>query len=320
MLTLKDSRAGVLFIGDPHLSKKTVGRRLESNFWEVGLDKLEQCLAIAEKEGLAPIILGDLMHTATDNFLRMLNQMMALFFRQKGPVYILGLGNHDTANDKLSDEDAIALFITSGALTVIDENTVVEFPDFYVTGIPYMYGVPSGAVLPDSLPARDKPQILVTHADLAFDSAYPGSLPLKEIKNCMMAVNGHMHGTKPRVKMGQTTWYNPGNILRLSVDMKDHVPSAWEYRAGMPNLKQHVLRYAPSPFNLVGLDIAAASEQDVETSIFASMLSAKQTLNAAKTDEGVILQENIETLAKTAKPSALALATLRQLASLAISG
>lgn len=319
MLIHKDSRAGVLWIGDPHLSKKTIGRRLESTFWEVGLDKLKQCLDIADREGLAPFILGDLMHTSTDNHLKMLNQMMKLFCRRKSPIYILGLGNHDTTNDTLSDEDAIALFLESGALIPVDEDTLVEFPDFYVTGLPFQYGVPSGAVLPDELPLRDKPQILVTHADLAFDSAYPGSLPLKEIKNCMMVVNGHMHGTKPSVKMGKTTWYNPGNILRLTVDMKDHVPSAWEYRMGMPTLKQHVLKYAPAPFNLMGLDIAAAKEDEVEKSIFASMLSTKQTLNAVKTDEGVILAENIETLARTVKPSASALATLKKLADAAIS-
>jgi len=115
---------------------------------------------------------------------------------------------------------------------------------------------PHGAEIPNTIEAAaGETVVLVTHHDLAFQGAYPGAAPLKQIAGCQMVVNGHMHKTTPSVPIGTTVWHNPGNITRLSVDCLDHVPSVWAWgvRCLGVQAEQIALMYERDCFDMTGL-------------------------------------------------------------------
>ncbi len=60
MITETTTCNGFLFIGDPHLDIKKPGRRLDENFAETVLGKIDFCINYANDHDLVPVFLGDL--------------------------------------------------------------------------------------------------------------------------------------------------------------------------------------------------------------------------------------------------------------------
>lgn len=100
-------------------------------------------------------------------------------------------------------------------------------------GVDYnLFGCPYGEQIPTSLNcALDGRNFLITHHDLDFGVGlvFPDSDKLYPIEDCYMAVNGHIHDFKKILRVGDTLWFNPGNILRLSKDMAGHIPSVFSF-------------------------------------------------------------------------------------------
>jgi len=290
---------GVLFIGDPHAYHGRPGRRMD-NYPDSVLGKLARTSEICWENSYLPVILGDLFHIAKENnlvFLCRLYEVLSSF-----PVIPLVLGgNHDKSGKKLEYTDALSLFAQTGVVEVMDGPGGFWRSIETDSGIIHLWGVPYGAQIPDSIePKPGGKNIAVTHADLAFQGAYPGAQLLKEIEGCDMAVNGHMHMTCPSVRKGLTVWHNPGNIEPITVDCKDHKPAVWSWRADQDcdNLTRIDLPHDQNCFNLTGITVEAsdssAAVEGLRQSQFAELLSQDEFLGAqASENDGEAFLEDI---------------------------
>lgn len=310
---------GILWVGDPHVSTRNIGRR-KDDFLTSVLDKLSACADLCIDKGLTAVILGDLFHRNGDNNLRMLNRLVRVLQRFPSPPIVLE-GNHDKEKTALSDEDALQLLQQTGVVRVATVAGLFETFDIHGEVV-NLWMVPHGSEIPDALPElHEGVNVMVTHHDMAFGSAYPGSQPLKPIAGIDMVVNGHMHDTKKSVLMDNTWWHNPGNIEPLSVDLMAHEPRAWEWSPAMGTavLQAHVLPHGTDLFDLTGLQVEAADAHAsvakvVEVSAFALELSQDSALEAEKSDDATMLREDLEAVMSAAAATPAAQTLLRGLA------
>lgn len=192
---------GFLFIGDPHVSSKRPGRR-KDDYLESVLGKLRHCAELCHEYNLLPIILGDLLHRNDDSNLKMLNGLVAALKMFPVPPPTLE-GNHDKEETSLTDADTLFLLAQTGVVQVITQPGLVG--TYSVGGQSVrLFACPYGSSIPKSVEAGEGIAVLITHHDMAFDGAYPGSLPIDPIEGVAMVVNGHMHDTKPSVTAGDT--------------------------------------------------------------------------------------------------------------------
>ena len=296
--------AGILFIGDPHVSSKRPGRR-QDDYLESVLGKLRFCAELCHEYNLLPVILGDLLHRSDDNSLRMLNRLTDVL--QLFPVPPLTLeGNHDKEGASIGEEDALYLLSRNkDAIQVIVDAGLVS--TYSINGKPVrLFAAPYGTPIPASLPAGEGRAILVTHHDMAFDGAYPGAKPIQPVAGADMVVNGHMHDTKPSVLAGQTYWHNPGNIEPLSVDLIHHVPRAWLWDGeDCSALVGMDLPHGTDLFDMTGLQVEAGNVDEAVAAItvpamvqsdFAAWMAqeAAQQTDAARTDDASVLRGDID--------------------------
>lgn len=314
--------AGFLFIGDPHVSSRRIGRRKDDYLTSV-LTKLSACADLCRERNLTPVILGDLFHRNGDNSLNMLNRLTAVLNRFPSRPLVLE-GNHDKAQTQLSEDDALMLLHQTGVVTAVMTGGLWASYDIDGDRVHLMMQ-PYGTSIPDEVQVKqhfgDGTVIMVTHHDLAFGGAYPNALPLKPIVGVDMAVNGHMHDTKPAVQCEQTWWHCPGNIEPLSVDLIDHKPCAWEWSPmmGTSTLLPHDLPHGTDLFDLTGIQVEAADAevsvaQVLETSHFAQLLGAESAMGAQKTDDASVLREDLEMVFGASNASPASMALMRALA------
>lgn len=315
---------GLLFIGDPHLWSLKPGRRRDASFKKTVLSKIGQAAAISNSRNLWPIFLGDLFHAPDDNDLPMIVELLqALEMFDRKPVTIEG--NHDKQSLELSSTNPLALIKAVKRIEVISQPGAWSGLDLthedgrrhrvLVGGSPYGHALPTTfkQAFGSKRPAEVDTALWLTHEDLAFEGAYPGSLPLQPIVDVDMVVNGHMHGTKTPVKVEETAYYNPGNITRVSVDMAEHQPAVWEWspfdNPGMasasgqrvPQLVQHVLEHQPAAdaFDFEGrhtsrVTLIKSEEGAAEESMFVSIM--KNEPETHRTDDGTYAIETLNHL------------------------
>ena len=315
---------GLLFIGDPHLWSHKPGRRRDASFQETVLGKISQAADISNEKKLWPIFLGDLFHAPDDNDLPMIVELIrVLELFERTPVTLEG--NHDKQSLMLSTRNPLALIQAVGRIEVISQpgawaDLELAAPDgrshrVLVGGSPYGHALPTTfkQAFGRERPAHVDTALWLTHEDLAFEGAYPGSLPLQPIVGVDMVVNGHMHGTKTPVLVEDTAYYNPGNITRVSVDMAEHLPAVWEWtpfdNPGMasatgrrvPALVQHVLNHqvAAEAFDFEGRHTAGATliksaPIETEQSMFVSIM--RNEPQTQRTDDGTYARETLHHL------------------------
>ncbi|MFK8770355.1 metallophosphoesterase [Aeromonas caviae] len=154
--------------------------------------------------------------------------------------FLSGLTDAEDYNDakvysdisKKQSRSAIYLLRSARIINLVDTTSYIGSIKT-VEGIDYnLFGCPYGEQIPTSLNcALDGRNFLFTHHDLDFGVGlvFPDSDKLYPIEDCYMAVNGHIHDFKKILRVGDTLWFNPGNILRLSKDMAGHIPSVFSF-------------------------------------------------------------------------------------------
>ncbi len=291
---------GLLFIGDPHLSSRRPGRRRDPDFVATCLDRLEQSLAVAAAENLLPVILGDLFDRAKEEDHRLIVRALRLLRACRHRPLCL-VGNHDRIHGTLTEDTALGLIREAGAVRTIEVSGPCT--TLMLDGIKVgLGGTPHGQSIPAAVADRfDGAELVVwlTHHDLAFGRGYPGAEPLRPIAGCDLAVNGHMHGLEAPQRHGATLWANPGNILRQSVDLIDHVPAVWVWRPRVPDaLDQRPLRYERDVFDLTGRHANPIAPPAIPAprSRFAELLRIETAAELDRTADGSVLLEDIERL------------------------
>ena len=289
---------GLLVIGDPHVSSRRPGRRKDASWPSPVLAKLERCVALANAQNLAPVLLGDLFEYPVEPDEALKSRLIRILrgFRIRP---LANVGNHDIAHTTLSDGDSLAVLALSDVLDVAAASGPVRM--LAIGGRRVGIGMtPFGQSVPGdvrgALPGADE-VVWFTHHDIAFDQAYPGAVPPSAVMGCGLVVNGHVHRTQKAVRAGGTLWHNPGTITRGSVDLLDHVPAAWVLGPDR-TLRREALPHAPDVFDLTGRLVAAADAAELASgeveSAFVSLLKAEAATDLQRSDDGSVLAAEIE--------------------------
>jgi DNA repair exonuclease SbcCD nuclease subunit len=158
---------GIVFIGDPHLSSRVPGFRSD-DYPHTALRKLEWSLNHAEKNGLLPIMLGDLFDRPRDNANWLVGELLALL---AGRTVLAIHGNHDCRENQLTDDDTFSIILKSEHLTLLDAETKwsgqVNGRSVIVGGSSWGHDVPE-SFSPDASSDRDSLVIWITHHDISF--------------------------------------------------------------------------------------------------------------------------------------------------------
>ena len=268
--------AGILLIGDPHVSSRRPGRRRDDDFVATVMGKLSAALRVANDERLVPIILGDLLDAGDDNDIRMLTRITRVLRScWCRPWYLVG--NHTltigrrSIHRELSDGHALSLLAEAGTLRILcgdgDPDVVVATSqgDIAIGGVCWGRDIPSAAG--ESWSGFSSAlKLMVTHHDLSFPGRpIPGSVPIPRIDGIDLVVNGHVHDTRVPIRLGNTWYFNPGNITRMSIDLEAHVPSVFSLIPGRDDaldgrlskplpfgLRRHVIEHATAVFDHTG--------------------------------------------------------------------
>lgn len=296
---------GLLFFNDPHASGTAPGRRID-RYADAIIGKLTWLFAYANEHHLVPVCTGDLFDApVVDEHIK--TAIIRLLRSCWTNRIIILPGNHDIEGAKLSDADSLGVLaatglanipVNGGAFDLFDiENEAGQIVRVGVGGTPYGQDIPDD--VSDLFDGEADGVIWLTHANLAFGGDYPGAMPLAEIKGCSLAINGHMHDSKPPVECGDTLWLNFGSIARTDVSALHHRPQAMVFRPDR-------MTYLPVPheasvFNLTGRLVetvkltggAARQEAEEKESAFVALFRAVQLNGDGRTSDGVLLADEI---------------------------
>jgi hypothetical protein len=212
--------SGLLFVGDPHLAHRPVGHRTDDFSAQI-LAKLAWVFEYCRRERLLPALLGDLFHWPRDNSNALLGRAIELFHASGfAPVATLA-GNHDMRYHPLADEDSLTVLVKAGCLDLIADRAVGdERRERIANREVILRGTNWGSPLPTTRAAdADDGALIVwmTHHDLIFPGAEEvGRVRPPAMPGVAIAVNGHIHRPCAPVANGGTTWFNPGNITRVT--------------------------------------------------------------------------------------------------------
>lgn len=304
---------GILAIGDPHITACKPGRRTDEDFLETSLDKLRQGLDIAKVNRLLPIITGDLVDVEYER-----KVIVPLIETLVGHNVIVLGGNHDKKQRKVKGDTTLSILRASKVCTIVDKpghHADVEIDGKLVS----IYMVPHGYEIPDDITdsCKGEKSIMITHADLDLDGSFkfPGMVKPFPIKGCDMVINGHLHLFQSPLETGGTLWTNPGNILRMSIDTMDHEPAVFEWTPSKQGLKKHPLEYIKNVFDTNGY-IPSKSKKIVQrdmASKFAEMLKKQSLFDRAQTDNGDLIEEELDNMFKESEYSEATEVVVREL-------
>lgn len=297
---------GILWIGDPHVSStKPSKRRGSDEEWqETVLGKLDKAIVIANENHFQGFITGDLFHHAKESNLSFLVRLTKVLKKAHYPLLCLG-GNHDSSETFYDEGSALNLLHTTEVITVLGHEgaAAILHMDKTIVGLhafPYnadMHSLPTDVTASWEGVTVDK-VIATSHLDLEFET-YPGVMSMHEIKGIDMVVNGHIHKTHEPRTHGKTTFFNQGNITRLSVDVKDHTPSVLSLNS-LGETKVWVLDHVKGDdcFDLTGRNIVINTEKPEHQSnkALALLVQSTLTMGSNPTAESVVklVEEHLE--------------------------
>ena len=314
--------SGLLFIGDPHVEGRTPGFRRD-NYPETILAKLKWCIEYCEQQELQPILLGDIFDKPRDNPNWLISRMLDIFDGRCVPTIF---GNHDCANPHLDENDSLTLLEKAGAVRLLDQRHLwacsFEGRTVLVGGSPYRYPIPEAfAIDPTNLqlnfpstmrPTTEhlsqwatnigKPGLVVwlTHHDLTFPNPHEAVVThFNELVGIDYVINGHIHRRASAVVVrGQTTWVNPGNIVRRSRSdsIRGHEPAVLRMDIVSDNQFLHYVKVPHQDAAQVFYDLDSVGIEDTDQNQ-SSFVTGLAMLQSRKTESGAglmqFLKENV---------------------------
>lgn len=287
---------GFLFIGDPHMDSRTPSKRTDPLFYETVGQKLLQCAEIAKKNNLYPIILGDLLNRKRDSDPRMIVKLMQVLnafpYRPIMPV-----GNHEKNHTHVSNEDVLSIMVESKSIHLLEQSGIAAL--FKVQGRKILVGgTEYGCSIPEKLETDIDHDfcLWLTHHDINFFNQQQDDLiEPKEILGIDLLVNGHIHTWYKPIVLGTTTFFNPGNITRMTIKDENHEPSVYSITEFSKDKKlkfeRHHLKYDKKIFKVV---VEEASEEEQKSLLYFTQ-EIKQEIGQMKTKDGSEFKDNLLT-------------------------
>ncbi|MCI0377461.1 MAG: metallophosphoesterase [Gemmataceae bacterium] len=303
----KRSYQGLLFIGDPHLASRVPGFR-KDDYARVVLEKLSWCLRYGRDNNLLPALLGDLFHFPRDNANWLLGELLALL----GDHEVLAVyGNHDTPTNELGDDDTFAVLVKAGRLRLLDRDGpwrgVMNGSAIVLGGTSWGRPLPE-QYAPDAPPhpqplsppgarGADAPALVfwLAHHDVLLPGYELGRFNPFSIPGIDIVVNGHIHRPLDDIRAGNTWWWTPGNISRITRSdiARRHAPAVLrvDIVAEAPGWRKEMIAVPHEPFD------AVFHEQLIEEPVSDSQSAFVQglaELQARRTGSGAGLMEFVE--------------------------
>ncbi len=308
--------SGLLFIGDPHVEGRTPGFRRD-NYPETVLSKLKWCIEYCDQQLLQPILLGDIFDKPRDNPNWLISRMLDIFDGRCIPTIF---GNHDCANPHLDENDSLTLLSKAGAVRLLDAKNLwaldCDGRTILIGGSPYRYPIPDVfSLCPDNVQLIiEKPKgdaelhagpslktvcdpglvVWLTHHDLTFPNPNEAVVThLNELVGIDYVINGHIHRrASANVQRGQTTWVNPGNIVRRSRSdsIRGHEPAVLRMDIASDGQWLHYIKVPHEEAERVFYDLDSIATDDPEN-IQSSFVTGLATLQSRKTQSGAGLME-----------------------------
>jgi predicted phosphodiesterase len=210
-----DTYHGLLCIGDPHLASAAPGLRRD-DYARAILDKLSHCFALARRDQLLPVLLGDVFHASSERDAALFEELTALL-----PDEVLAVfGNHDCSGDTLGSEDALARLARTTGVRLLDDRAPwtgeLGGRSAIVGGTPWGASQPTAQEAPSRDGSGRTLVAWITHLDVCFPERGGEGIEPRPIPGVDLVVNGHHHTRYETLVTGATTWCNPGSIARYS--------------------------------------------------------------------------------------------------------
>jgi len=181
---------------------------------------MREAILLANRHNVQVVILGDLFDRARETDMGLLSSLVGAFKEARFTPMVL-VGNHDKTGKQLTDDTTLAMLGKTGVVRVFDEPEKKEIGRFTAHFVPYGFEIPK-EVMGEGF------NVVFTHHDLAIaPNLNPKAVPPYEIKGAHLVVNGHDHTFKKPVQVGATTYFNPGNIARVSIAQFHHEPAVF---------------------------------------------------------------------------------------------
>jgi exonuclease SbcC len=224
----------VLFFTDPHLTAKTPVGRLD-NFAVAAYKKfIEITSIIMTKKPDIVVIGGDLFNTAKISF-KFAGMMAKIIRSWSVPVYVVP-GSHDLYGYNLDtiDQTMLGMYENTGVIKLISRNNPIELEYKDINGDDRIVEILGEEHTITSTFDYRRPrspkvdyQIQVIH-DMVMDKPYLPDVPHIQTKDIVteadLVLCGHYHPGWPTHTIGNTTFANPGSLLRM--DRSDHNKTA----------------------------------------------------------------------------------------------
>ncbi len=282
-----DGFEGILFIGDPHVAAFPPGHRLD-DYGNTVIEKLAFCLQVALEQKCLPIILGDLFHVPRNNPNHLMVDLIELFRTAKPWVLV---GNHDKHEARLTRDVSLYLLHAAGSIRLISLPGPVA--SLGIGGKRILVGAsPDWTPIPRQVNREGHDFVIwLSHHDLVLPGFERGRIQPREIPGVDLVVNGHIHTPKPPHKRGETTWFNPGSIVRIT---RSHISRTLRPAIALwrPDSLE-ILEVPHEPFDEVFPPLAEESDTGGidDDSLF---IKGIENLSLRRTTEGVGLRAFLE--------------------------
>lgn len=209
------------FYTDVHLTNKNI--RID-NFSETAINKLRECYSFAKKNNFDFMICGgDVFNTEKIMDLKIFLGLLEIMSDFGKPTYFI-IGNHDIYGNSLNTyKDCSLNFISSLIpnllIPIFDK---IELDDIILYGCNTFNNI--HYCLDHIEKNSEKLQVLIDH-HMLYDKKIPGAdvIFIKDLKknNADLVLSGHVHMGYKIQKEKDTTYFNPGSLLRTSCDLKN---------------------------------------------------------------------------------------------------
>ena len=235
--------AKLIFVGDMHLRPTTPVRR-KGNYVEDQLDKLKQICKIAEVENAKAIVqTGDVFDKpkVTSEYIEFMR-----FIKNNLPCdFVTVYGNHDLiqANHGLNYKTNLGVLQNfSEKIKVLNYNDVINIENVNIIGLPYSNGIDLNNTIYESLKTYDGINICLAHTMISDEPLIYDHVLAENIKsNFDIILSGHKHGSF-KTKKGNTTFVNPGSVMRSSISDIDRKPKVIVFDTETLELKDVFLK------------------------------------------------------------------------------
>lgn len=209
------------FYTDVHLTNRHI--RID-DVAETAINKLRECYSFAEKNNFDFMVCGgDVFNTHTVISLNIFIGLIEVMYSFGKPTYFI-VGNHDIYGNsfnsyKISPLNFIASAIPNLFIPIFD---AIELDDVILYGCNTFNNL---QYCIDHIPVNDKKfQVLVDH-HMLYDKNIPNAqvIHLNDVgsNNADLILSGHVHMGYKLQKIGSTSYFNPGALLRTSYDLRN---------------------------------------------------------------------------------------------------